>query len=87
MGYWNEIVARFQLPQENYAGGSRISIFDDVGVYIEGHKGMVSFEPETIEVRLPKKRLIIKGEKMRIASINRYEIYIFGKILSVGREE
>lgn len=85
MGYWNEVVARFNLPHENFAGGSRISIFDDVGIYLEGHRGILSFNPTEIEVRLAKKRLLIKGERLRIACINRYELYIVGRIISVAR--
>ncbi|MDD3946799.1 MAG: YabP/YqfC family sporulation protein [Clostridia bacterium] len=87
MGYWNEIVANFCLPHENFAGGSRISIFDDVGVLIEGHRGIVSFAPERMEIRLNKRKLVLFGKDMRIARCNRYEIYIVGKIGSIEREE
>ncbi len=87
MGYWNEIVARFGLPEENFAGGSKISIFDDVGALIEGHRGILSYAPNEIRVRVGKRNLVLKGEKMRIAAVNRYEIYIVGRIASASREE
>lgn len=79
-------MAGFGLPQENFAGGTRISIFDDVGVFIEGHRGVITYTPALIEVRLGKSKLVLTGEKMRIAGINRYELYVVGKIIAASRE-
>jgi sporulation protein YqfC len=87
MGYWNEIVARFGLSEENFAGGSKISIFDDVGALVEGHRGILSYAPDEIRIRIGKRNLVLKGQKMRIVNINRYEIYIVGRIASASGEE
>ncbi|MDE7336979.1 MAG: YabP/YqfC family sporulation protein [Clostridia bacterium] len=53
-------------------------------VVIEGHKGVLSFESGRISVRLKKGKIDIEGDGMNIASSQKEELVIKGKITNLS---
>ena len=51
---------------------------------VEGHKGVLSFESDKISVRLKKGKLDFVGEGMSIASSQKEELVIEGKIINLS---
>ncbi|MDE5990525.1 MAG: YabP/YqfC family sporulation protein [Clostridia bacterium] len=52
-------------------------------VVVEGHKGVLSFDSAKISVRLKKGKVNFDGEGMSIASSQKEELVIKGKILNI----
>ena len=51
---------------------------------IEGHKGVLSFDSEKISVRLKKGKVDVDGEGLIIASSQKEELVIKGKITNIS---
>lgn len=86
MSFYNEIVFKLGLSPEECVGGDRVSIFEGKGVLIEGHKGIFSFSPEKITVRMKKRYVSIHGAGLKVIEINSDELYIGGEIMTVERD-
>ena len=51
---------------------------------VEGHKGVLSFESDKISIRLKKGKVNFDGEGMSIASSQKEELVIKGKIVNLS---
>lgn len=82
-GFYNEIISRLGLSPEETVGG-KVTIIGFDGVFIEGHKGLREYSDTSIKIFFCKKTVEISGKEMRILAISKDELYIRGKIISVG---
>ena len=48
-------------------------------VVVEGHKGIASYSPEEVVVRIKGGKLSIKGENIVIKEVNTEELFLDGK--------
>ena len=51
---------------------------------IEGHKGVLSFDSAKVSIRLKKGKVDFDGEELSIASSQKEELVIKGKILNLS---
>lgn len=79
------MLVRMGLPIDS-AVGLKITICDLSAVLIEGHKGMVSYSPDSIILRTKSNKLVVAGKNLSIMEITPDEVYVKGKILSMAVE-
>lgn len=84
MGFINDVMNKLGIPPESRAGGYTVNLYDGVGLFVEGHKGILAYTSECIEIRIKREKLIVTGEGLRIIEINQTELYIKGKIISTA---
>ena len=84
MGGWIETaVERLELPLELMDGAARLTLVAGRQVRIENHRCLCSFTPDTLEVDARKQRFRVRGDGLRIVSMNSQEILVDGTILTV----
>ncbi len=84
MGGWIETaVEGLGLPAELLEGAARLTLVAGRQVRIENHRCLCSFTPDTLEVDARKQRLRVRGEGLRIVSMDSQEILVDGTILTV----
>ena len=74
---------KLRLPSELLDGAARLTLTGGKQVRIENHRCLLSFTAEALEVGCGKQRLRILGEGLRILSMDREELLIGGRILTV----
>ena len=52
-------------------------------LYVQGHKGIVSFDAGKVVLRVPKARLEVQGNNLKIKQLSNDDIVISGEIASV----
>ena len=77
------VTERLGLPEELLDGASRLTLIGGNQVRIENYQCLLSYTAETLEVGSGRLRLRIRGEGLRICSMNREELLIEGTILAV----
>jgi sporulation protein YqfC len=85
MSFVNNALLKLGIDPQNLVGGNKISMFDGKAVFIEGHNGIFSYEPEQIIVKLKKENLAVEGKGLKIIEINKDELYIVGTIVKIER--
>lgn len=76
--FFEETLERVGLALSDF--GEKITLFCFCGVHIEGHKGLVEYSEECVTVRVGKKRVTVKGEKLAVKEVTKEELFIKGKI-------
>jgi len=71
------------LPAELLDGTPRLTLIGSRQVRIENHRCLLSFSAEALEADCGKQRLRVRGEGLRIVSLDRSELLIDGTILTV----
>lgn len=84
--FYDETVLRLGLPLEN-TSLSRIVFFYKEGVVVEGHSGLLDCKAEEIVFRIKKEKVRIVGEELRLERVTPDQLFIRGKIKSVGTVE
>ena len=84
MGRFAErLTERFGLPAELLDGAARLTLTAGRTVRIENHQCLLAFSSETLEVGCGKQRLRLRGEGLRIVSMDREELLVDGRIFAV----
>lgn len=81
--FFDEAVLALDLSMEQTTL-PRIVFYFNEGIFVEGHKGVMDYKDDLIVLRIGKEKLFISGEKLRVKKITADQIFIRGKILSVG---
>ena len=82
-GLLETLASRMALPEEVLPGTARLTLTGGDQVRIENQKCLLSFSPEMIEVGCGKLRLRVLGSGMELRGMDRGELLIRGRILSV----
>ncbi len=77
--FYDTIVKKLDIPIEKELG-YKLSVYDSFGVHIEGHKGLLSYTPTKIIIRLKKKQAVVEGDSLNVYYASKEELYIRGKI-------
>ena len=83
-GFLKEIALLTELPFDTVLAGYRYINFGGQSVYVQGHKGFVTFSPEKVVLRAGKKRLEITGENLVIKQLTGDDIMVGGQISGVA---
>ncbi|MFC4320824.1 sporulation protein YqfC [Litchfieldia salsa] len=79
----NWIMTKMELPADVMMDLPRITMIGQLHIYIENHRGLLTFTDKEVRLLLKQGQLLIKGEAFVIKTILPEEIMLEGKINSV----
>ncbi len=85
-GLLEKLSSRAALPEEVFTDTPRLTLTGGDQVRIENRKCLLSFAADAVEVGCGKLRLRIRGSGLQICGMDREELVVRGRILSVEVE-
>ncbi len=82
-GIVETVTEKLNMPEELLDGAARLTLTGGRSLRIENHRCLLSFSGETLEVSCRKQTLRVRGENLRIISMDREELLVDGTILAV----
>ncbi len=76
----NWVTKRMELPQDVMMDLPRITMVGQIHIYIENHRGLLTFTDKEIRLLLKQGQLLVKGKAFVIKTILPEEILLEGKI-------
>ena len=73
-----------ELPFDTAFSSFRYVNMGNGALYVQGHKGIISFDTSKIVLRVQKARLEVAGGNLHIKQLSGDDIVILGEITSVG---
>jgi sporulation protein YqfC len=80
----NWMTNTMELPQDVMMDLPRITMIGQIHIYIENHRGLLSFSDHEVRLLLKQGQLLIKGKSLVIKTILPEEILLEGKIDAVS---
>lgn len=77
------ITKKMDLPQDIMMDLPRITMVGQIHIYIENHRGLITFSDKELRLLLKNGQLLIKGDAFVIKTILPEEILLEGKIEQV----
>jgi sporulation protein YqfC len=77
------ITNQLDLPEDVMMDIPRITMVGQLHIYIENHKGLLTFSDKEIRILLSKGQLLVKGKAFVIKTILPEELLLEGKIEQV----
>ncbi|TMU85586.1 sporulation protein YqfC [Bacillus sp. BHET2] len=74
---------KMDLPEDVMMDLPRITMIGQIHIYIENHRGLLTFTDREVRLLLKQGQLLIKGEQFVIKMILPEEILLQGKIVEV----
>ncbi len=79
----NWMAKKMDLPQDVMMDLPRITMIGQIHIYIENHRGLLTFSDKELRLLLKTGQLLIKGKSFVIKTILPEEILLEGKIEQV----
>lgn len=76
----NWVTKNMDLPQDVMMDLPRITMIGHIHIYIENHRGLITFSDKELRLLLKQGQLLIKGKAFIIKTIMPEEILLEGKI-------
>ena len=76
----NWITKNMELPQDVMMDLPRVTMIGHIHIYIENHRGLITFSDKELRLLLKQGQLLIKGKAFVIKAIMPEEILLEGKI-------
>ena len=73
-----------ELPEELAFDLPRITLFGNLRLGVENHKGIIKYTQEEIRLRVHKGMVSAKGVKLQLRNLSSEEILIEGNIKEIG---
>ncbi|BDG36833.1 sporulation protein YqfC [Parageobacillus sp. VR-IP] len=77
------ITDKLELPADIVMDLPRITMVGQIHIYIENHRGLLTFSDKELRLLLKQGQLLVRGEKFVIKTILPEEILLEGKINQV----
>ena len=77
------ITDKLELPVDIVMDLPRIAMVGQIHIYIENHRGLLTFSDKELRLLLKQGQLLVRGEKFVIKTILPEEILLEGKINQV----
>jgi sporulation protein YqfC len=77
------ITDKLELPADIVMDLPRITMVGQIHIYIENHRGLLTFSDRELRLLLKQGQLLVRGEKFVIKTILPEEILLEGKISQV----
>ncbi|WP_409301757.1 sporulation protein YqfC [Peribacillus sp. SCS-155] len=77
------LVKTMDLPQDVMMDLPRITMIGQLHIYIENHRGLLTFTDKEVRLMLKQGQLLIKGDGFVIRTILSEEIMLQGKVNGV----
>lgn len=74
---------KLELPADIVMDLPRITMVGQIHIYVENHRGLLTFSDKEIRLLLKQGQLLVRGEKFVIKTILPEEILLEGKISQV----
>ncbi|BCB04870.1 sporulation protein YqfC [Bacillus sp. KH172YL63] len=74
---------KMDLPEDVMMDLPRVTMIGQIHIYIENHRGLLTFTDREVRLLLKQGQLLIKGEQFVIKMILPEEILLQGKIVEV----
>src|SRR6476659_6507621 len=74
------MATKMDLPQDVMMDLPRITIIGEIHIYVENHRGLITFTDKELRLLLKQGQLLIKGKAFVIKAILPEEILLEGKI-------
>jgi sporulation protein YqfC len=74
---------KMDLPEDVMMDLPRVTMIGQIHIYIENHRGLLTFTDREVRLLLKQGQLLIKGEQFVIKMILPEEILLQGKIIEV----
>jgi sporulation protein YqfC len=74
------VTKNMELPQDVMMDLPRITMIGHIHIYIENHRGLITFSDKELRLLLKQGQLLIKGKAFVIKAILPEEILLEGKI-------
>ena len=81
-----DLAERMDLPQDALAGETKLTVSAGTRVLVENHRGILEYGSERIALATPRGKLLIKGNRLLLDAMNKSELLISGKLISVEWE-
>ncbi|MCA1031797.1 sporulation protein YqfC [Bacillus timonensis] len=76
----NWVTSKMELPADVMMDLPRITMIGQIHIYIENHRGLLTFSDKELRLLLKQGQLLIKGDSFVIKTILPEEILLEGKI-------
>ena len=70
----------FELPREVMLDLPRITMIGNLQLYLENHRGVISYDQNQVRVAAKEGEIIIRGENLQIKNLMAEELVIKGSI-------
>lgn len=77
---------KLDIPAEALTGVTKFTVTGRRQVFIENHKGIINYDENTVTISCEGYRLNIRGDDLRLDGMNRNDMLLTGRILSVEFE-
>lgn len=74
------MTSKMELPQDVMMDLPRITMIGQIHIYIENHRGLLTFSDREVRLLLKQGQLLVKGQSFVIRTILPEEILLEGKI-------
>lgn len=71
------------IPHDIVLDLPKITLIGNIQLYIENHRGIIEYSPETVRISVSIGEIEIKGKDLRILTISRDELSLDGTIHSI----
>lgn len=86
-GNLREVVADlFELPREVILDLPRVTLVGNVQLYVENHRGVVSYNEDQVRLSVNKGEIVIRGDQLQIKNLLEEELLIKGLIEGISYE-
>lgn len=79
----HKLTERLEMPNDVMFNLPKVTLVGNVQMYVENHKGIIEYTPNTIRIAVILGEIEIIGNELTIGSITQDEIHISGDILSI----
>ena len=77
---------RLELPSDAVAGSPKLTLSGRRQLFVENHRGILSYGDRRIVVDCGSMRVCITGDELELAAMDKADMLIEGRILSVELE-
>ena len=78
-----EVAERFDLPGDMAAGLPHVEMLGDRELYVERHRGIVSYSGEAVDVNTAGGLLRIRGEGLTLLAMTAEAVRVGGRVAAV----
>lgn len=81
-----DLAEKLELPPEALGAAAKLSITGGRRALIENHKGILEYGAQRMVIGTERGRIVISGQELLLAAMNKSELLISGKISTVEWE-
>ena len=81
-----DLAEKLELPPEALGAAAKLGITGGRRALIENHKGIIEYGAQRMVIGMERGRIVISGQELLLAAMNKSELLISGKISTVEWE-